>query len=164
MSDILRRAMPTTEDGDLDATGMRFAVVASRWNDLVTSRLLRGAVECLARRGAPESSVTIVRVPGSWEIPLAARKAARSGRFDAVVALGALVRGETSHFEVLADAVATGLSEVSRDTGVPVGFGVLTAETLEQAIERAGGKMGNKGIEAAEAAIEMVRVLRRIGE
>ena len=156
-------AMPTTHEEDLDATGMRIAVVASRWNDLVASRLLRGAVECLDRRGVPEARRTILRVPGSWEIPLAARKAASTGRFDAVVALGVLVRGETSHFDVLAHAVAKGLADVALETGVPVGFGVLTAETLEQALERAGGKMGNKGIEAAEAAIEMVNLLRRIG-
>jgi 6,7-dimethyl-8-ribityllumazine synthase len=155
--------MPTTHEEDLDATGMRIAVVASRWNDLVASRLLRGAVECLDRRGVPEARRTILRVPGSWEIPLAARKAASTGRFDAVVALGVLVRGETSHFDVLAHAVAKGLADVALETGVPVGFGVLTAETLEQALERAGGKMGNKGIEAAEAAIEMVNLLRRIG-
>jgi len=160
MSDILRRAMPATSD--LDATGMRFAVVASRWNDLVTSRLLRGALECLERHGAPASSLATVRVPGSWEIPLAARKAARSGRFDAVVALGAIIRGETSHFDVLAAAVTQGLTDVSLETGIPVGLGVLTTETLDQALDRAGGKMGNKGAEAAEAAIEMVHVLRRI--
>ena len=152
--------MPATSD--LDATGMRFAVVASRWNDLVTSRLLRGALECLEKRGAPASSLATVRVPGSWEIPLAARKAARSGRFDAVVALGAIIRGETSHFDVLAAAVTQGLTDVSLETGIPVGLGVLTTETLDQALDRAGGKMGNKGTEAAEAAIEMVHVLRRI--
>jgi 6,7-dimethyl-8-ribityllumazine synthase len=154
--------LPTTHEANLDATGMRFALVASRWNDLVASRLLRGAVECLERRGAPEASRTILRVPGSWEIPLAARSAAKTGRFDAVVALGVLVRGETSHFDVLAAAVANALADVALETGVPVGFGVLTAETLEQALDRAGGKMGNKGVEAAEAAIEMVNLLRRI--
>jgi len=146
----------------MDATGMRFAIVVSRWNELVTSRLLRGALERLERGGVPEGARTILRVPGSWEIPLAARKVASTGRFDAIVALGAIVRGETSHFDILAEAVARGLADVARDTGIPVGFGVLTTESLEQAMERAGGKMGNKGIEAAEAAIEMVLLLRGI--
>jgi 6,7-dimethyl-8-ribityllumazine synthase len=154
--------MPTIHEGSLDAKGMRFALVVSRWNDLVSSRLLAGAEDCLERHGASGDSRVVVKVPGSWEIPLAVRKAARSGKFDGIVALGALVRGETPHFDVLAAAVAKGLSQVSLETGVPVAFGVLTADTLEQAMERAGGKAGNKGFDAAEAAIEMVSLLRRL--
>ncbi len=149
-------------EGTLDARGLRFALVVSRFNDFICQRLLAGAEDCLKRHGAADGDRTVVRVPGSWEIPLAAQKLAATGRFDAIVALGSLIRGETSHFEVLAAAVAKGLSRVALDTGVPVGFGVLTTETVEQAVERAGAKAGNKGWDAALSALEMANLIRRI--
>lgn len=153
---------PQVLEGQLRAEGLRFAILVSRFNDGVTDRLLGGAWDCLARHGALEADCVVVRVPGSWELPLAARRLAVGGRFDAIVALGALVRGETSHFDVLAAAVAKGLAEVSHDTGIPVGFGVLTTESQEQALERAGGKAGNKGWDAALSAVEMADLLRRV--
>jgi 6,7-dimethyl-8-ribityllumazine synthase len=146
--------------GGLDARGLRVALVVSRFNDLVTERLLAGAVDCLARHGGGEDERTIVRVPGSWELPLAAKRAAASGKFDAVVALGALIRGETPHFDVLAAAVSKGLAQVALSEGVPVIFGVLTTDTVEQALDRAGSKAGNKGWDAALSAIEMVHLFR----
>ena len=152
--------MARTFEGSLDARGLRVALVVSRFNDLVTERLLAGAVDCLARHGGGEDERTIVRVPGSWELPLAAKRAATSGKFDAVVALGALIRGETPHFDVLAAAVAKGLSQVALAEGVPVIFGVLTTDTVEQALDRAGSKSGNKGWDAALSAIEMVHLFR----
>jgi len=146
--------------GGLDARGLRVALVVSRFNDLVTERLLAGAVDCLARHGGGEDERTIVRVPGSWELPLAAKRAAASGKFDAVVALGALIRGETPHFDVLAAAVSKGLAQVALSEGVPVIFGVLTTDTVEQALDRAGSKAGNKGWDSALSAIEMVHLFR----
>jgi 6,7-dimethyl-8-ribityllumazine synthase len=153
---------PTVE-GRLDAKGMRVALVVSRWNDVVSNRLLAGAEDCLERHGAKAEDCRVVRVPGSWEIPLAAAKLAASTSVDAVVALGALVRGETPHFDVLAAEVSKGLAQAGQQTGKPVIFGVLTTDTLEQAMDRAGGKSGNKGWDAALAAIEMVDLLRRLG-
>lgn len=150
-------------EGHLDAKGHRVALVVSRTNELVGSRLLEGAVDCLVRHGAAREEITIVKVPGSWELPLVAAPLAKSGRFDAVVALGALIRGETPHFDVLAAEVAKGLAQVATSTGVPVLFGVLTTDSLEQAMERAGSKMGNKGFEAALAAVETVNLLKRLG-
>jgi 6,7-dimethyl-8-ribityllumazine synthase len=149
-------------EGSLDASEVRAALVVSCFNDLVTDRLLAGAVSCLERMGQPGALRTVLRVPGAWELPLAADRAARSGRFDAVVALGALIRGATPHFDVIAAAAASGLQAVARETGVPVGFGLLTTETLEQALDRAGGKAGNKGAEAAASAVEMVQLMRRM--
>ena len=146
--------------GGLDARGLRVALVVSRFNDLVTERLLAGAVDCLARHGGGEDERTSVRVPGSWELPLAAKRAAASGKFDAVVALGALIRGETPHFDVLAAAVSKGLAQVALTEGVPVIFGVLTTDTVEQALDRAGSKAGNKGWDSALSAIEMVHLFR----
>jgi 6,7-dimethyl-8-ribityllumazine synthase len=151
-------------EGHLDATGLSFAVVVSRFNEALTSRLEGGAVDCLVRHGASEDLITIVRVPGAWEIPIAAAKAAASGSFDAVISLGALVRGGTAHFDLIAAEVAKGLAQASLASGVPCTFGVVTAETLEQAVERAGTKMGNKGWEAAMAAIEMARLFQRMGD
>lgn len=139
---------------------MRFGLVVARFNDFVCARLLAGAEDCLVRHGVEQLSV--VRVPGSWEIPLAALRLARSGSYDGLVALGALIRGETPHFDVLAAQVARGLQQVSLETGVPVGFGVLTTESVEQAVERAGAKAGNKGYDAALSALEMVSLLRRL--
>lgn len=145
--------------GQLRASGRRFAVVVSRFNEAITRSLLHGALDCLTRYGAAEADVEVVWVPGSWEIPVATRSLAASGRFHGVVALGALIEGETAHFEVLAHSVARALARVAVETGVPVGFGVLTTHTMDQAVERASPEGGNKGWEAAQAAIEMADLL-----
>ena len=155
--------MAKTLEGHLDAKGLKVALVAARWNATVTDKLVDGALDCLVRHGADPSDVTLVKVPGSWELPLAASKLAGSGAYGAVVALGALVRGETPHFDVLAAEAAKGLAQAGIATGVPVIFGVLTCDTLEQALDRAGGKGGNKGWDAAQAAIEMASLYRRLG-
>lgn len=155
--------MARTLEGGLDAKGIRIALVVSRFNDVVTSRLLAGAEDCLERHGGTADERTVVRVPGSWEIPQAARRLAKSGQYDAIVALGALVRGETAHFDLLAAEVAKGLAQVGRESGLPVIFGVLTTDTVEQAMDRAGAKLGNKGWEAAQSAVEMVNLFRRMG-
>jgi 6,7-dimethyl-8-ribityllumazine synthase len=152
--------MPRTYEGVLDAKGVRFGLVVSRFNDLLTARLLEGALDCLARHGARDEDLVVVRVPGAWELPMAAAKLAGTDRCDAVIALGVLVRGATPHFEYLAAETAKGLAQVALDRGVPVAFGVLTTDTLEQAVERAGSKAGNKGWQAAQAAIEMVQLYR----
>lgn len=149
-------------EGALKADGLRFVIVASRWNDLIVSRLISGARDALLRLGAQRDNLTLVRVPGSFEIPLAARKLAESGRYDAIICLGAVIRGETPHFDYLAGEVTSGMATVSRETGVPVAYGIITAETVEQAINRAGVKSGNKGFEAALAAIEMANLLKEI--
>ena len=149
-------------EGSLDASQVRVAVVVSRFNEMVTERLLAGALASLDRMGQPASERTVIRVPGAWELPLAAAQAARSGRVDAVVALGALIRGATPHFDHIASQASAGLAAVARETGIPVGFGLLTTESPEQALDRAGGKAGNKGAEAAAAAVEMVQLLRRM--
>ena len=145
-------------EGQLDAEGLKFALVVSRFNEALTSRLESGAIDCLMRHGAADDHITLVRVPGAWEIPMVAAKLAGGGEFNAIISLGALVRGGTAHFELIASEVAKGLAQASMSTGVPMTFGVITAETLEQAVERAGTKMGNKGWEAALAAIEMARL------
>ena len=149
-------------EGVLNAEGMRFALVASRFNDFITSKLLEGAIDTLKRHGCAEDNITVVWVPGAFETPLARRKLAASGKFDAVVALGAVIRGATSHFDYVAAEVSKGIAQVSLDSGVPVIFGVLTTDTIEQAIERAGTKAGNKGADSALAAIEMVSLLGEI--
>ncbi len=154
--------MANVMEGKLDAKGMRFALVVSRTNDFVATRLLAGAEDCLERHGSVSETRTVVRVPGSWEIPQAAARLAASGRFDAVIALGALIRGETPHFDVLAAEVAKGLAQTALESGVPVSFGVVTSDSLEQAIERAGAKAGNKGWDAALAAVEMVSLYRQM--
>ena len=141
--------------GQATGVGRRFAVVVSRFNSLVTERLLAGALDAFARHGVPEEAVDVARVPGAFEIPLVAERLASSGAYGAVVALGAVVRGETSHYDHVCQAVTSGVLRASLDTGVPVLFGVLTTDTMEQALDRAGGKAGNKGAEAAVAAIEM---------
>lgn len=151
-------------EGHLDASGIRFAVVVSRFNDMICGRLLDGCRDALVRHGAAADAITVVRAPGSWELPQVASRLAGSGRFDAVVALGALVRGETPHFDHIASAASKGLADAGIASGVPVVFGVLTTDTMEQAIDRAGGKAGNKGWDAALAAIEMVRLYRGIDE
>jgi len=151
-------------EGRLSAAGRRFAVVASRFNDAVVDRLVDGAVDCLLRHGAAEGDVTIVRVPGAWELPLALEKLAKTGRYDGLVALGAVIRGETSHFDFVAGEASSGIAAAARRSGLPVGMGLLTCETSEQARERAGGKAGNKGWEAALAAIEMADLFAQIEE
>ena len=153
---------PVTHQGRLSAGGFRFALVSSRWNDFLTARLVEGALDALARLGADDDAVEHFRVPGSFEIPLAALKAAQSGRFDAVVCLGTVIRGQTPHFEYVAGEVTKGVAHVSLQTGVPVLYGIVTADTLEQAIDRAGVKAGNKGFEAAMSAVEMVNLLKSV--
>lgn len=153
---------PVTHQGRLSAGGFRFALVSSRWNDFLTARLVEGALDALERLGADEAAVEHFRVPGSFEIPLAALKAAQSGRFDAVVCLGTVIRGQTPHFEYVAGEVTKGVAHVSLQTGVPVLYGIVTADTLEQAIDRAGVKAGNKGFEAAMSAVEMVNLLKSV--
>jgi 6,7-dimethyl-8-ribityllumazine synthase len=145
-------------EAKLDASGLKFALVVSRFNEALTTRLESGAVDCLVRHGAQEDHISVVRVPGAWEIPLVAAKLADSGVFDAIVCLGALVRGGTPHFDLIAAEVSKGIAQAAVKTGVPITFGVITADSLEQAVERAGTKMGNKGWEAAQAAIEMARL------
>jgi 6,7-dimethyl-8-ribityllumazine synthase len=151
-----------THQGRLSAGGFRFALVSSRWNDFLTGRLVEGALDALERLGADEAAVEHFRVPGSFEIPLVAQKLAQSGRFDAVVCLGTVIRGQTPHFEYVAGEVTKGIAQVAMQTGVPVLYGVVTADTLEQAIDRAGVKAGNKGFEAAMSAVEMVNLLKSV--
>ncbi|CAN5880162.1 MAG: 6,7-dimethyl-8-ribityllumazine synthase [Euzebyales bacterium] len=145
-------------NGSLDGAGLRVALVAGRFNELVVERLVAGAADCLRRHGVADDDITLAWVPGSFEIPVVARRLAASGRFDAVVTLGAVVRGQTAHFDYVAGQAAQ-VGRVADETGVPVAFGVLTTETFEQAVERAGGKLGNKGWDAALAAIETARLL-----
>jgi 6,7-dimethyl-8-ribityllumazine synthase len=154
--------MPKIQEGVLNAKGFRFGLVVSRFNNFITERLLEGALDALMRHGGKDENIEIVRVPGSFEIPLLAKQMASSGRFDAVICLGALIRGGTIHFDVLSAEVTKGVAQVGLETGVPITFGVITTDTLEQAIERAGTKMGNKGWEAAESAIELVNLLKAI--
>jgi 6,7-dimethyl-8-ribityllumazine synthase len=153
---------PVAVEGDLSAAGMKFAIVVSRWNAVITERLLQGALDALLRSGAKRSDIGVVRVPGAWEIPAAARDIATAGRVDGIVTLGALLRGETAHYEAIYNEVARGIGQSQQETGIPHSFGVLTCETLEQALDRAGVKAGNKGFEAAAAAIEMVSLRRKL--
>ncbi len=149
-------------EGDLQARDFRFAVLASRFNEFVVDALVKGAVEALRRHGASDKQIEIVRVPGAYDMPLVARKLAQSRRYEAIIAVGAVIRGQTAHFGYVAGECASGLARVAAETGVPVAFGVLTTETAEQAMDRAGGKAGNKGAEAAASAIELVSLLRRV--
>jgi 6,7-dimethyl-8-ribityllumazine synthase len=151
---------PRIVSGALDGKGMRIAIVVSRFNDFIVDRLLHGALDCLVRHGVSEGDITIARVPGALEIALAAQRMARSKKHDAIVCLGCVIRGETSHFDQVAAEVSRGVAQAALDTGRPVTFGVVTAENLEQAIERAGAKGGNRGWDAALAAIEMVALLK----
>jgi 6,7-dimethyl-8-ribityllumazine synthase len=151
-----------TISGDLVARDLRFAIVASRFNDLIVDSLIRGAVDALLRHGASEKQVEIIRVPGAFDLPFVVKRVAASKRYDAVVALGAVIRGATPHFEYVAGQCAAGLARASEESGVPVAFGVLTTETIEQALERAGTKAGNKGADAALAALELASLLRRL--
>jgi 6,7-dimethyl-8-ribityllumazine synthase len=152
-----------TIEGNMVAGGGAYALVVSRFNSLVTERLLDGAVDTLRRHGVEDAKITVARVPGSWEIPIVADRLAKSGRFAAVLCLGAVIQGQTTHHEYINSQVAAGIMRAGQDSGVPVVFGVLTCQTMEQALDRAGGKAGNKGVEAALAAIETVNVLRQIG-
>jgi 6,7-dimethyl-8-ribityllumazine synthase len=149
-------------EGDLQARDYRFAVLASRFNEFVVEALVKGAVDALRRHGASDKQIEIVRVPGAYDMPLVARRMAQSRRYDAIIAVGAVIRGQTAHFDYVAGECASGLARVSAETGVPVAFGVLTTETAEQAMDRAGGKAGNKGAEAAASAIELISLLRRV--
>jgi 6,7-dimethyl-8-ribityllumazine synthase len=154
--------MPHFHAGSLDGRDQRVAIVVSRFNELFTERLLDGALDCLKRHGAEDANLHVIRVPGSFEVPLAAKTLAESGRFDAVICLAAVIRGDTPHFDYVAAEIAKGIAQVGFATGVPVSFGVLTTDTLEQAVERSGAKAGNKGWDAAMSAIEMVNVLRSV--
>src|ERR1700684_1970137 len=149
-------------EGQLSATGLRFAIVVSRFNSFITERLLAGATDALRRTGAADDMVDVVKVPGSWEVPLVAGDLARQHRYDAVICLACVIRGETPHFDYVAAEAAKGVAHVSAETGVPVAFGVLTTNTLEQAIDRAGAKSGNKGFDAAMAGIEMANLMRQL--
>ena len=155
--------MARTWEGNLSAAGLGFALVVSRFNDFITARLLDGALDALRRHGAEEDRLTVVRVPGSYEIPLAAKRLAASGRYDAVICLGTVIRGATPHFDYVAAEVSKGVAAIGLSTKVPVIYGVLTTDTIEQAIERAGTKSGNKGFDAAMSAIEMVNLYKQIG-
>ena len=152
----------TSYEGALRGDGLRVAIVCGRFNDLITERLLAGARDGLVRHGVDEASITVAWCPGAFEIPLVAQRLAASGEYDAVITLGAVIRGATGHYEVVASNAAAGVARASLDTGVPVVFGVLTVDTIEQAIERAGTKAGNKGFEAAVTAIEMADLLRQL--
>jgi 6,7-dimethyl-8-ribityllumazine synthase len=149
-------------EGQLSAAGLRFAVVVSRFNSFITERLLGGAMDALQRSGAGEDMVDVIKVPGSWEVPMVAGEVARQHRYDAVICLACVIRGETPHFDYIAAEAAKGVAHVAAETGVPVAFGVLTTNTLEQAIDRAGAKGGNKGFDAAMTAIEMANLLRAL--
>jgi len=154
--------MPKTLEGKISAEGYRFGLVVSRFNDFISSKLVEGAVDALKRHGAAEEQLLLVKVPGAFEIPLAAKKLAESGKVDAVICLGAVIRGSTPHFDYVAAEVSKGIAMVALDTKVPVAFGVLTTDNLEQAIERAGTKSGNKGWDAALAAMEMVNLFKQL--
>jgi 6,7-dimethyl-8-ribityllumazine synthase len=154
--------MPRVLEGQLSSAGLRFAIVVSRFNNFITERLLGGAMDALTRTGAAADHVDVVKVPGSWEVPMVAAEVARQHRYDAVICLSAVIRGETPHFDYVAAEAAKGVANVAMETGVPVAFGVLTTNTLEQAIDRAGAKGGNKGFDAAMCAVEMANLMRTL--
>ena len=154
--------MPKTIEGQMTVSGQKFAIVVSRFNDFITAKLVGGAVDTLVRHGAKDKDITVIHVPGAFEIPLAAKRAADAKSFDAVICLGCVIRGQTPHFEYVASQATRGIGEVGLSGDIPVTFGLITADTLEQAIERAGSKAGNKGADAAASAIEMVDLLGRI--
>ncbi len=153
---------PVIHEGQLNGQGFRFAIAASRWNDFISSRLVDGALDALGRLGATDQDVQIYRVPGAFELPLLALKLAGSGNFDAVICLGTIIRGQTPHFEYITAEVTRGIGEAGLQTGVPVVFGVVTADTVDQAIDRAGVKLGNKGFEAATTAVELVNLYESV--
>lgn len=154
--------MPKIIQADLNAKGLKFGIIASRFNDFITARLLDGAIDGLMRHGASDADIEIVKVPGSFEIPLVAQRMARTKKYDAVICLGAVIRGATPHFEYVSAEVSKGIASVSIETGVPVIFGVLTTDTIEQAVERAGTKSGNKGWDAAISALEMANLMKQL--
>lgn len=154
--------MSPVYEGHLKADGMKFASVVSRFNDFITNRLWEGALDTLTRHGAKEEDIDLFKVPGAFDIPMVAKKLAQSGKYDAVICMGAVIRGATPHFDYVAAEVSKGVASVSLETGVPIVFGVLTTDTIEQAVERAGTKAGNKGADAAAAAIELVDLLKKI--
>jgi len=154
--------MPQFIDGKLDATGLRFGIVVGRFNSFIGDRLLEGALDAIIRHGGDDGAITVARVPGAFEIPLAAKKLAASGKYDALICLGAVIRGSTPHFDYVAAEVSKGVASVSLESGIPVAFGVLTTDSIEQAIERAGTKAGNKGFEAAVTAIETANLLKAL--
>ena len=154
--------MPQFFEGNLDAKGQKVGIVVSRFNSFICERLLEGAVDALVRHGADDGNISVVRVPGAFEIPLAAKKMAEAGKYDAIICLGAVIRGSTPHFDYVASEVSKGVASVSLESGVPISFGVLTTDTIEQAVERAGTKAGNKGFEAAVTAIETVNLFKAI--
>jgi 6,7-dimethyl-8-ribityllumazine synthase len=155
--------MPKIAEGNLQAKGLKFAIIVSRFNDFISERLLGGALDALVRSGALDADIQVVKVPGAWEIPLTAKKLAEKQTCDAIVCLGAVIRGSTPHFEYVSAEVSKGIAAVSLEHGIPVTFGVLTTDTIEQAIERAGSKAGNKGWDAAQAAIEMANLMKKLG-
>jgi 6,7-dimethyl-8-ribityllumazine synthase len=154
--------MPKYIEGSFNAQGHRYAIAVSRWNEFITRRLLDGALDCLRMHDVDDASITVVVYPGAFELPLVVKRLAESGNHDAVIALGAVIRGATAHFDYVAGNAASGIARVATETGIPCIFGVLTTDTVEQAVERAGSKAGNKGFEAAQTAIEMVNLLKRI--
>lgn len=151
-----------TIEGEIQAKGLRFGIIVSRFNDFITSKLLDGALDALRRHGADEKDIEVVKVPGSFEIPLIAKKMAAKGSYHAVICLGTVIRGATPHFEYVAAEVSKGIASASLETGVPIAFGVITSDTIEQAVERAGTKSGNKGWDAAVTAIEMAQVMKKL--
>lgn len=151
-----------TIEGQLSAEGLKFALIASRFNDIIVDRLISGAIDYLTRHGAERENLTIIRVPGAFELPLVCQKVAKKGGYDGIIALGAVIRGATPHFEYVSAEATKGIAHVSLDTGVPIGFGLLTTDSIEQAVERAGSKAGNKGVDAAASVLETVRVLAQI--
>jgi 6,7-dimethyl-8-ribityllumazine synthase len=154
------RLQPTVYEGRLNAEGFRFAIVGSRWNELISARLVEGSLDALTRLGAKEGNVNVYRVPGAFEIPLLALRLAQSRKFDAIICLGTIIRGQTPHFDYIASEVARGISQAGLTTGLPVVFGIVTADTVDQAIDRAGVKLGNKGFEAAMTAVELVNLYK----
>lgn len=155
--------MPRIIEGNLLATGLKIAIITSRWNHFIGDRLVEGSLDAIKRHGGDMDQVAIIHVPGCFELPMAALKVAKSGKYDAVIALGTLIRGSTPHFDHISAECTKGIAAASYDTGVPVSYGVLTCDTIEQAIERAGTKAGNKGHEAAMAAVEMANLFRELG-
>lgn len=151
-----------TIEGQLQAQGLKFTIIATRFNDFIVDRLTGGAVDYLLRHGAALEDITIIRVPGAFELPIVASKAAQAGKSDAIICVGAVIRGATPHFDYVCSEATKGIAHVALETGVPIGFGLLTTDTLEQSIERAGSKAGNKGVEAAAAALETLRVLQQM--
>lgn len=151
-----------TIEGQLNAKGLKIAIVAARFNDFIVERLISGAMDYLVRHGGSEEDLTLVRLPGAFELPIAAQKLARSGNYDGIVVLGAVIRGATPHFDYVCSECAKGVAQASMESGVPMGFGLLTCDSLDQAIERAGSKGGNKGVEAASALLETIRVLEQL--